>query len=57
LNHFCQLPIDIGNFLYPVPPLSMFQLENLRERPVKVIGYIGYLLVELVEGVARYSPG
>ena len=35
----------------------MLQLEYLGERPVEVIGDVGYLLIELVEGVASYPPG
>jgi len=34
----------------------MFQLQYFLARPVEIIGYIGYLLPELVERVARYSP-
>jgi hypothetical protein len=33
----------------------MLQLENLFERPVKMVGDVGYLLMELIEGVA-YDP-
>jgi len=35
----------------------MFQFEDLLERPVEVISDVGYLLVQLLEGVAAYSPG
>jgi hypothetical protein len=34
----------------------MLQLQDVAQRPVEVVGEIGYLLVELVEGVARYPP-
>ena len=34
----------------------MLQVENLVLGPVKVIGDEGYLLIELVEGVAYDSP-
>ena len=35
----------------------MLQLEDLLKRPVEIVCDVGYLLVELVEGVASYSPG
>lgn len=34
----------------------MFQIHDLPMRPVKMIGDVGYLLVQPLEGVARYSP-
>ena len=34
----------------------MLQLQDARQRPVEVVGDVGYLLVELVEGVAYDSP-
>ena len=36
--------------------LGVLQLDDLLERPMKVISDVGYLLIELIEGVARYSP-
>jgi hypothetical protein len=55
-GHIAQFPIDIRNLFHPELPLRMFQLQNFLERPVKVVGNVGYLLVELIEGVANYSP-
>jgi hypothetical protein len=37
-------------------PLAMLEIENVRERPVEVKGYVRYLLVEGIRGVARYPP-
>lgn len=34
----------------------MLQLQDVTERPVEVVRNKGYLLVELVEGVAGYPP-
>ena len=34
----------------------MLQFHDLTERPVEVIGDVGYLLVESIERVARYPP-
>ena len=33
----------------------MFELENLVQRPMEVIGKIGYLLAQAIKGVA-YDP-
>jgi hypothetical protein len=35
----------------------VFKIENIIGRPVKMIGKIGYLLVQAIEGVAYDSPG
>lgn len=34
----------------------MLHLQDVLERPVEIVGNIGYLLVQAVEGVARYAP-
>lgn len=44
--------IDLRNFLDPALPLTMFQVEHFAGRPVKMIGNVGYLLIDLIEGVA-----
>lgn len=36
--------------------LTMLHIENIIERPVKMICYVGYLLVNLLQGVAYDSP-
>ena len=38
-----------------MPALGMLQVHDLLEGPVEVVGDKGYLLAELVEGVA-YDP-
>ncbi len=48
---------DPGDFLHPSPPLGVLEREQLLVRPVEMVGDIGYLLVEPVEGVAYDSPG
>ncbi len=35
----------------------MFQIENVVQRPMKVIGDKRYLLKQAIEGVAYNSPG
>jgi hypothetical protein len=47
--------INIGYLLYPRLPLGVFEMHNLIQRPVKMIGEIGYLLPQAFEGVA-YAP-
>jgi hypothetical protein len=44
--------VDRRDFADPAPPVGVLQLHDLAVRPVKVIGNEGYLLGELVEGVA-----
>lgn len=51
-----QLVINTGYLFDPRPAFVMFQLKYFLARPVEIIGNIGYLLPELVERVARYSP-
>lgn len=50
-----QPPIDTGDFLHPLLPFGMFQIENVVQRPVEVISQIGYLLAQAIKGVA-YDP-
>jgi hypothetical protein len=45
-------PIDPGNLLHPPAAIAMLERHDLRLRPVKVIGDVGYLLVKLLQGVA-----
>ena len=52
---FVQPSIDLGNLCDPLPALPMLQGQDVEERPVKMIGDIGYLLVQAFEGVA-YAP-
>ncbi|MBP8054754.1 MAG: hypothetical protein KA314_02880 [Chloroflexi bacterium] len=44
--------INARNFLHPLPPVTMLQTHHLIMRPVKVVSDEGYLLLQLVEGVA-----
>ena len=49
-------PVDLVDLLDPTPPIGMLEAQHVLERPVEVVGDIGYLLMELNEGVACYSP-
>jgi hypothetical protein len=40
--------VDLTDSLDPLVPLSVLQVEDVAERPVKVIGDVGYLLIERV---------
>ncbi len=51
-----QALIDPGDLGNPALPLAVLQRHDLLIRPMKVIGDVGYLLVEPVEGVAYDSP-
>jgi len=51
-----QLPVDLGDLLHPAPAIGVFELQDDFQRPVEVIGDVGYLLVEPVQGVAYDSP-
>jgi hypothetical protein len=37
-------------------PLVVLHREDVVQRPVKVIGDVGYLLEQALRGVARYTP-
>ncbi|NEP27211.1 MAG: hypothetical protein F6K49_36335 [Moorea sp. SIO3I6] len=47
-----QTPINLGNFLHPPSPLTVFHGHDGFIVPMKVVGQIGYLLMELIQGVA-----
>lgn len=53
--HFSQPAVDVRDLIDPPPPLCVLELENVVERPVKVVREIGYLLVQAFRGVA-YDP-
>ena len=48
--------VDARYFLYPFSPLTVFQPQYFVQLPVKMVGNVGYLLVQLVERIAGYSP-
>ena len=56
LPGFVDLFIDPCNLTQPDMPLVVLHVQNVVERPVKVIRDIGYLLVNLLQGVACYPP-
>ena len=51
-----EAAVDFGNLLYPPPPLRMLQIEDIVQRPVEMIGNVGYLLMQAFEGVAYDTP-
>jgi len=53
---FAQPSIDLGNLLDPTPAVAMLQIHDLVERPMEMVGNVGYLLVEALQGVAYNSP-
>ena len=55
LRFLAQTSVDAADLLDPAAPIVVLQLQNLRERPMEVVGDEGYLLLELLEGVA-YDP-
>lgn len=48
--------MDCGDLLDPPPALGVLQREDFLAGPVEVVGDEGYLLVQRLEGVARYPP-
>jgi hypothetical protein len=40
------------NFHHPTAAIAMLQIQNLFQRPMKMISNTGYLLMELLGGVA-----
>jgi hypothetical protein len=56
LRLLTQAPIDRADLLHPAAPVAVLQLQDVAERPVEVVRNEGYLLVELIEGVACYPP-
>jgi len=49
---FVDALIDAGDLGDPAATLSVLHAHDLRARPVEVIGDEGYLLMQLIEGVA-----
>ena len=44
--------IDLRDFLDPALPFGMLKAEHFLRGPVKVVGNVGYLLIQMIEGVA-----
>ena len=44
--------IDLRDLLDPALPFGMLKAEHLLRGPVEVVGDVGYLLVQMIEGVA-----
>lgn len=56
LGVLVKAAVDPRDFLGPSPAIGVLQGEDVVERPVQVIGDVGYLLMEPFEGVAYDSP-
>jgi hypothetical protein len=53
---FAQSAVELGDFSDPAPPVPMLHLHKFGLAPVEMKGDKGYLLVELIEGIANYPP-
>ena len=51
-----HLLVDRRDLLDEALAVAVLELEDLAERPVEVVGDEGYLLVQVIEGVASYPP-
>ena len=56
LARFVNLAVYAGDLTQPDVALVVLHVEQVLKRPVKVIRDVGYLLVKLLQGVARYPP-
>src|SRR5215213_4025996 len=56
LSRAAQAPVDLGDLFDPPAPVRVLHREHVLHGPVEVVGDVGYLLVEAVEGVAYDSP-
>jgi hypothetical protein len=52
LRFFVQVPVNSRDLLNPRSPLGMLERQDGVVRPMKVEGDEGYLLIELLEGIA-----
>ena len=52
-----QFLIDCADLFDEAASVTVLEFHDFLQRPVKVVGQEGYLLVELFEGVAYDSPG
>jgi hypothetical protein len=52
---FVHSSVNRANFPHPAPTIAVLHIHDLGLGPVNVIGNVGYLLVQLIEGVA-YNP-
>jgi hypothetical protein len=44
--------MNIGHFTHPHPPIPVLHVHQVFSLPVQIIREVGYLLLDLVEGVA-----
>jgi hypothetical protein len=56
LTCLIEATVDFGDFRDPPLPFAVFETQDFTARPVKVVGDVGYLLVQTLKGVATYSP-
>ena len=50
-----DLDVDLADLLHPAAAIRVLQAQDVLEGPVEMVGDIGYLLVEALQGVA-YDP-
>lgn len=55
-DRFVEPAVDLRDFLHPLLSFMVLHVQYVVVRPVEVVGNVGYLLVQAVEGVAGYSP-
>jgi hypothetical protein len=51
-----EATVDIGDLCHPLLSFAVFEIQDFTAWPMKVVGDVGYLLVQALEGVAAYSP-
>lgn len=56
LARLVEAAVDIGDFCHPPLSFAMFEIQDFAAWPMKVVGDVGYLLVQALKGVAAYSP-
>jgi hypothetical protein len=56
LISFADAAVELGNLRNPASPLPMLHPHHFGLAPMKVKCDKGYLLVELIEGIADYPP-
>ena len=56
LSGIVDLAVNARDLPQPDVALVVLHIQDVVERPVEVIGDVGYLLVKLLQGVASYPP-
>jgi hypothetical protein len=48
--------VDLGDLLHPTLPFGVIESQHFVHGPMEMVGDVGYLLVQAVEGVAYDTP-